>query len=132
MPLAMMESLRRRLSKPTGKDPWATDLALKPEISEVSELRMDSEVLLAATKAQSNPTSNDVDLKGYYRGLLVAAMRHGGEYHGQQISIPWLRMTLAGLEMRPMPPEMMWEEEQVAGTDMPGYTDLFPSEGMAQ
>ena len=126
----MMESLRRRLSRPTGKDPWATDLSLEPEISEVSELRLDNAVLLAATKPQSRPGSNDVDLKDYYRRLIYAAIQHGGEYQGQQISVPWLRMTLAGLEMRPMPPEMMWEGEQELAADMPGYEELFPSESI--
>jgi hypothetical protein len=123
----MMESLRRRLSRQTGRDSWATDLSLEPETSEVSELHLDDAAILSTAKVQSRPGSNDVDLKDYYRGLIYAAIQHGGEYQGQQISVPWLRMTLAGLEMRPMPPEMMWEGEQDLAADMPGYEELFPS-----
>lgn len=124
----MMESIRRRLSKTPAKDPWATNLALEPEISEVSELRLDSTVLLAAN-AHPHPPSNDVDLKGYYKGLILTAIRRGGSYRGQQIPVPWLRMTLAGLEMRPMPPEMMWESvSDDLSSDMPGYERLFPEE----
>ncbi len=123
-----MDSLKRRFSKNGGRDPWATDLSLEPEISEVSELRLDNTALLAATKVHSHPTSNVVDLRDYYRGVILAAIEHGGDYHGQQISIPWLRMTLAGLEMRPIPPEMMWEGEQAAEAELPDYHNLFPSE----
>ena len=129
----MMDSIRRRLSKSPAKDPWSTDLALDPEISEVSELRLDSTILLAASSIQSGPQSNDVELRGYYRGLILAAIRQGGNYRGQQISIPWLRMTLAGLEMRPIPPEMMWEgEPEDPPTDLHDYERLFPEEGVPQ
>ena len=125
-----MDSLRRRLLKTTMSDTWATDLALEPEISEVSELHLADTVLLA--EVHPHPQSNDVDLKEYYRGVVAAAISQGGNYQGQRISIPWLRMTLAGLEMRPMPPEMMWEEEmEGANSDLPGYDELFPQERLA-
>ena len=129
----MMDSIRRRLYKSPAKDLWSTDLTLEPEISEVSELRLDNTVLLAASNVKPGPQSNDVELKGYYRGLILAAIRQGGNYRGQQISVPWLRMTLAGLEMRPIPPEMMWEgEPEGLPTDMHDYERLFPEETVAQ
>ena len=120
-----MESLRRRF-KSTAKDPWATNLRFDPEMIEVSELPAASSVLLTA---RPHPSSNDVDMRDYYMGIIHVALEHGGSYHGQQISIPWLKMTLAGLEMRPVPAEMMWEgEEDAAATDLPGYEVLFPTE----
>jgi hypothetical protein len=126
----VMDSFRRRFSKSAPKDPWATDLSLEPEAEDVSELPGESTVLL--TKVQPHPTSNDVDMKEYYRGLISAAIKHGGEHNGQRISIPWLRMTLAGLEDRPIPAEMMWEGVQDAtAPDMPGFGRLFPAEGSA-
>lgn len=128
----MMESIRRRFTRSPAKDPWATDLDLEPEISEVSELRLDSAALFAAAKTQPHSTSNAVDLKDYYRGLILAAIQSGGSCHGQQISVPWLRMTLAGLEMRPVPPELMWDGEwEGSSTDMPGYESFFPEERVA-
>ena len=125
----MMESIRRRFSRPPEKDRWSIDLAFEPEISEVSELRVDNSVLLAANKAQALPGSNDVDIKDYYRGVIASAIHRGGQYRGQQIPVPWLRMTLAGLEHRPVAPVMMWEGYQDStAIDMPGYEALFPTE----
>lgn len=121
----MMESIRRRF-KSGGKDLWATDLVLEPEVSEASEMFTDH-TSLPHTKAHS--PSNDVDMRDYYKGLILTAIDHGGEYQGHQISIPWLRMTLAGLEMRPMPPEMMWQgEPEEAIADMGRYDTLFPDQ----
>jgi hypothetical protein len=126
----VMDSIRRKFSKSAPKDPWATDLSLEPEAEDVSELPGENTVLL--TKVQPHPLSNDVDMSEYYKGLIWTAINHGGEYNGQQISIPWLRMTLAGLENRPIPPEMMWEGvEDGATPDMPGFGRLFPVEGSA-
>lgn len=127
MALPMMESLRRRLSRTSERDLWSTELSFEPEATELSELRVDNSVLLAATR--SLPASNDVDMNDYYRGLVAAAIRSGGTYRGQRIPIPWLRLTLAGLEHKPIPLESMWEGYQEgAATDMPGYEDLFPAE----
>jgi hypothetical protein len=121
----MMESLRRRFSKSEGGDPWAVGLSLQDESPEASELPSESTVLLAENYA---PTSNDVDMKDYYRGLVRTAIQHGGVYRGQEIPIPWLRMTLAGLEMRPIPPEAMWEGVHVTeDSDNLDLGELFPS-----
>ena len=123
----MITSIRRRFSKPASKDLWAADLVFEPEPSRVSEVASDNSVLLTS-KLPTAPPSNDVDLKGYYRGLIRTAIQHGGRHQGQQISIPWLRMTLAGLEMRPIPPEMMWEGEQEGSApELSDYDRLFPS-----
>ncbi|MDG6903107.1 MAG: hypothetical protein JRM80_14270 [Nitrososphaerota archaeon] len=128
----MIETIRRRLSRTPAEDPWATDLTLKPEITEVSELRFDDADLTGAGHSQPQPSSNDVDLKGYYKGVILTAIEHGGTYQGQQISIPWLRMTLAGLEKRPMPPELMWGEgPEGPAADMPGFEEFFPDQRLA-
>lgn len=125
----MMESLRRRFSRPPEKDPWSTDFTFKPEISEISELRVDNSVLLAATSPQTRPASNDVDIEDYYRGVIVAAIQRGGQYRGQWIPVPWLRMTLAGLEHRPVPLETTWGlYQEGTTTDLSGYEELFSSE----
>lgn len=126
----VIDSIRRRLSKPAPKDLWAADLSLEPEAEDVSELPGKSTVLL--TKVQAHPPSNDVDMKEYYRGLIWTAIQHGGVHNGQMISVPWLRMTLAGLENRPIPPEMMWEGmEELSTSSMPGFGRLFPEGGVA-
>ena len=121
----MMDSLRRRLQKPGARDRWDVDVPFQ-DSHEVSELPAENTMLL--TKA-FHPVSNDVDAKEYYRNIIRTAIRHGGVYQGQEISIPWLRMTLAGLEMRPMPPEEMWEGVQrVDISESPASADLFSEE----
>ncbi|MDG6983127.1 MAG: hypothetical protein JRN28_01015 [Nitrososphaerota archaeon] len=128
----MIELIRRRLSRAPAEDPWATDLTLKPEISEVSELRFDGSGLAHSGLPRPQPSSNDVDLKGYYKAVILTAIEHGGTYQGQQISVPWLRMTLAGLEKRPMPPELMWGEgPEGSAADMPGFEEFFPDQRLA-
>lgn len=121
----MMESIRRRF-KVSSQDPWTTDLVLEPEGSDVSEVQLDRTVMLT-TRANPHTSSNDVDLISFYKSFVLAAIRQGGNHNGQHIAVPWLRMTLAGLEMRPMPPEMMWEgESDGLPAEMPGYQELFP------
>ena len=124
----MMESILRRFYREGQKDRWATDLALKPDETEVSELPRRSTEMLT-TRASGSHASNDLDMRDYYRGLISSAISQGGDCQGQRISIPWLRMTLAGLEMRPIPPEAMWEGTSDEMALMPGYDRLFPTEG---
>jgi hypothetical protein len=127
----MMGSIRRKFTKAESKDPWGTDSELESEGAEV-EVAADSSVLLSTKAAPSTSPSNDVDMKGFYKALITTAIQHGGKYQGMEISIPWLRMTLAGLEMRPIPPEMMWEGIHVGiFADLPEYDKLFPSEKAA-
>lgn len=123
----MMESILRRFSREIPKDQWATGYTFEPDESEASELP-GSSTLLLTTRAQDYHASNDMDMRDYYKGLISSAISQGGDCQGQKISIPWLRMTLAGLEMRPIPPEAMWEETVDEVTAMPGYDRLFPAE----
>ncbi|MDG6990044.1 MAG: hypothetical protein JRM99_01335 [Nitrososphaerota archaeon] len=129
----MMDSIRRRLSKSPGGDPWSTDLAFEPEAPEESELQLDRSVLITTSRARGGPSPNEANLRDYYKGLVLAAIDQGGNFRGQQISIPWLRMTLAGLEMRPIPSELMWEgEPEDFPAEMPGYEKLFPEDRMTK
>jgi hypothetical protein len=121
----MMTSIRRRFTVGSG-DPWAMDAVVNQGTQDTSELALDNTILLTRNP---EPASNDVDMKAYYKGLVKTAISHGGWYQGHLMSIPWLRMTLAGLELRPIPAEAMWEGVQ--GSALPegsDYGDLFPAE----
>lgn len=121
----MMGSIRRRLSN-VSVDPWALDITLNPGAAETEELPQENTVLLTQKHASG---SNDTDLKDYYKGLVGTAIAHGGWYQGHRMSIPWLRMTLAGLEMHPVPAEQMWEDVQESSYPIGReYEALFPSE----
>ena len=115
---------------PGGETDWDVDQELESE--EVSELSSDSTVLLAANIPKDHPPSNDVNMREHYKGLVKTAIQHDGWYSGQQITVHWLVMTLAGLEMRPITPEALWEWEEIEGSPgfdgVPSYEDLFPSE----
>lgn len=126
----MIDGLRRRFSK-SAEDTWNADLELQPEVEATSELPTGTAVLLAAQSLATESPSNDVDLKDYYKSLVQTAIQQGGKYHGRQMSVPWLRMILAGLESKPIPPEMMWQGEEPAGPGefdlpkIPSYEDVF-------
>jgi hypothetical protein len=66
--------------------------------------------------------------------LVRAAMAQGGKCGDHEIPIPWLRMTLAGLEGRAIDVDAMWEG--VASPvcmdpveESPAYQSLFPTPG---
>ena len=77
--------------------------------------------------------SNEINAADYYKILVRTAIEHGGRHGDHQISIPWLRMILAGLEFRRIDPEMMWYGFEAGASDgvppaeIPDYDDLFPS-----
>jgi hypothetical protein len=131
IPHAMIDGLRRRLTESIDGDAWDANQELQPEVEEdTSELPNDKAALPAGTKMTTEPTSNEVNLQDYYRGLIMTAIEQGGSYRGQQMSVPWLRMTLAGLESRPIEPEVIWEDAARSAPDqlaeIPSYDDLFP------
>ena len=128
----MIDGLRRMLSGDVGYV-WGIDQELKPEVSGNSEYHDGAPVVLTTPKPTDMGETNDVNMKKYCKTLLEAAIESGGWYRGQAISVAWLRMTLAGLESRPFPPEAMWGEERAPATGEPGralpsYADLFPEE----
>ncbi|MDE1852405.1 MAG: hypothetical protein KGI38_01525 [Thaumarchaeota archaeon] len=126
----MIDGLRRRFSK-SVEDAWNADLDLQPEVEATTELPTDTTVLLAAQSFAPESRSNDVDMKDYYKSLVQTAIQQGGKYRGRQMSVPWLRMILAGLESKPIPAEMMWQGEEPAEPGesnlprTPSYEDVF-------
>ncbi len=127
----MIGGLRRRLSG-NVEHVWSTDQELKPEVSIDPEFHSGAAVLLTTAKPTSEGETNDVRMKEYYKAVLGTAIERGGWYQGQIMPLAWLRMTLAGLESRPLPPEALWEEQAAAtdepGRAMPSHADLFPEE----
>jgi hypothetical protein len=128
--LALIEGLKKRFGIPGVETDWAVDQELESEGA--AELPSDSTVLLATRFPKSHPVSNDVDLREYYRGVMRAAIQHEGRYQGQQMPFHWLVMTLAGLEMRPISLEALWERGGMASSsifsDVSLYEELFPSD----
>ena len=128
----MIGGLRRVFSGDVGHI-WGIDQELKSEVSGNSEYRGGAAVVLTTPKPTDVEETNDVSMKEYYKAVLEVAIESGGWYQGQAISVAWLRMTLAGLESRPFPPEAMWTDERALATGEPGrtlpsYADLFPEE----
>ncbi|MDG6989350.1 MAG: hypothetical protein JRN21_08545 [Nitrososphaerota archaeon] len=126
----MIEGLKKRFGIPDVETDWAVDQEFESE--ETTELPSDSTVLFATGFPKSYPDSNDVDLREYYRGVMRAAIQHEGRYQGQQMPFHWLVMTLAGLEMKPISPEALWEQSGMASSpifsDVSLYEELFPSD----
>jgi len=142
-PHVMIDGLRRRLTKSIDDDPWDPEQALNldapeaPESPETSGLPAETSVLLTTSPALGEfaPTDEDID---FYKSQVSTAIENGGRLGGHEIPVPWLRMILAGLELRPIEPEMMWHSAEAtrAGRDprpatLP-YEDLFPGEDGAR
>ncbi|MDG6918167.1 MAG: hypothetical protein JRN62_01810 [Nitrososphaerota archaeon] len=127
----MIGGLRRRFSG-NVEHIWSINQELEPEVSVDLGSHSGTAVLFTTTKPASERETNDVSMKEYYKAVLGTAIERGGWYQGQTMSLAWLRMTLAGLESKPLPPEALWEEQASATCDssraMPSYEDLFPEE----
>jgi hypothetical protein len=129
----MIDGIRRKLKSIDDEALWDANVDLQSEAEETKELPSDNGVLLAASRLRGefSPDANRAD---YYTGLVRAAIEHGGRYGGHQISLPWLRTILAGLERRNIEPETAWDgvDATVLGEPVaqgPPFTGLFPSEG---
>jgi hypothetical protein len=127
----MIDGIRRRFGK-SPEENWNADLELQPETQETTELPTDTAVLLAASKLPE--PSSETYPSDYYVIIVRTAIEQGGKYGGHQISLPWLRMILAGLESKHIEPEMMWDQDILSADEsstlpkIPAYNDLFPSD----
>lgn len=126
----MIDGIRRRFGAPPEKDPWDPELEFEPEVEDASELPTDAVVLIEAARATPGFSPGGGDLVDYYKGIVKTAIANGGKYGDHEISVPWLKMTLAGLENRPIEPEMMWFTDSDGRTPPGGssYYDLFPTD----
>ena len=130
----MIGGIRRRFSGSTDQNAWDPDQELKPELDSSAELPGDTAVLVAATPGTGRFSPPDENTPDYYKSLVVTAIRNGGWLGDHRIPIPWLRMILAGLELKHIEPEMMWygvesgPSNGVSVSDMPAYKNLFSSE----
>lgn len=133
LPHALIGVLRRRFAKSIQSGPWDADQELEQETVDAPELPDDRAVLLGATQAVPGFSPGGGDCASYYKGILRTAIDSGGLYGGHRIPVPWLRVILAGLEDKPIEPELMWYEIETEGPQrsplgIPSYGDLFPSE----
>jgi hypothetical protein len=130
---AMIDGIKQRLGNTAGWDPWDADEGLNRETEENAELPGDTAVLEAATQASGQYAPDDPSTPDYYKSLVQTAIENGGRHGDHSISIPWLRMILAGLESKRIEPETMWygvEAGEIRGEptpEMPPYEDIFLS-----
>lgn len=128
----MIGSIGRRFTRSIERDPWDLSQELEPEVDEASELPTDAAIILATTSVTPGSYPHDNDPVDYYKNIVRTALDNGGKYGDHRIPIPWLRMILAGLESRPMDPELMWYEVDAdslasISNEMLAYGDIFPS-----
>jgi len=127
----MIDGIRRRLGKAEPGEPWNADEGLKPEIGESEELPGDTGFSEAANQASGQYSPDGTSAPDFYKSLVQTAIDNGGKHGYHRISIPWLRMILAGLELKHVEPEMMWYGVEAAETkrepmsEIPPYEDLF-------
>lgn len=126
----MINGIRRRLGKTTAGDPWDSDRELNPEM-EGAGLSTDASVSVVLAYPSGRYSPDNANTPDYYKSLVQTAIRNGGRHGDHRISIPWLRMILAGLESKRIEPSMMWEGIESGETKgegprgIPSYEDLF-------
>ncbi len=136
MPSSMIEGIRRIGKRPTwGGNRWDADQELEPEAEADFESPDENTVLVSPMRAVPTFISSSSGGVEYQRNLVRAAIEQGGKLHNHEISIPWLKTILAGLEGRAVEPDEMWGEietpdplEPPKGPEPPSYYDLFPDE----
>jgi hypothetical protein len=131
--MAMINGIRRKLGETTASGSWDSDQELKPETEEDGGPRTDAPVSLVAAYGSGRYVPEDAGTSDYYKSLVQTAIENGGRYGGHSISVPWLRMILAGLESKQLEPNMMWHGIEAGKTEreaidgVPSYEDLFES-----
>lgn len=127
----MIDGIRRKLTSIDDDGLWDANLDLQPEVEERTELPTESADLPSASRVRGEFSPN-ANMSDYYTDVLRAAIAQGGRYGDHQISLPWLRKILAGLEWRNVEPETLWEGVDGLGPSVPNakipvYDELFPS-----
>ncbi len=127
----MIGGIRRKLTSIDDDHLWDANLDLQPEVEATTEPPTDSAGLLSASRVMGEFSPN-TNMSDYYAGVVRAAIAQGGRYGDHQISLPWLRKILAGLEWRNVEPETLWDgvdasAPSVPDAQIPVYDELFPS-----
>jgi len=131
--LRMIDGIRRRLGKTTAGESWDSDKELKPEIEEDTGLSTDVAVSTVLTYPSGRYAPDNASTPDYYKSIVQTAIENGGRHGNHSISIPWLRMILAGLESKRIERETFWygieagETEGEAISGIPSFEDLFQS-----
>ncbi|HEV2227004.1 MAG TPA: hypothetical protein VGR56_09415 [Nitrososphaerales archaeon] len=125
-----MGEIRRKLQSIDDDSLWDADMVLQPEVEATTELPSDIQEIPSASRVKGEFSPNKS--MDYYAGVVRAAIAQGGRYGDHQISLPWLRKILAGLESRNVEPETLWEGVDGLGPTVPNakipvYDEFFPS-----
>ena len=127
----MIYGIRRRLTNTVAGESRGADKGPKPAMGDESEQPEDIAVPEVVNHASGRYVPDDPSTPDYYKSLVQTAIENGGKHGYHSISVPWLRMILAGLESRQIEPEVMWygiEAGETKGepiTEIPPYENLF-------
>ena len=129
----MIEGIRRRFGKAPPNDSWNSDQELKPDMEEEAGVSTDAPVSAVLSYPTGRYAPDSAGTPDYYTSLVQTALEKGGRFGDHSISISWLRMIRAGLELKQIELGMMWygveagELEREAKGESPSYGDLFRS-----
>ena len=117
----MLEEFRRVVGgTEDGSSRWDINLGLDTEDTEEPATEENTPENLDEGNNVYDPTSET----DYYTSLVRASIAAGGKHAGQEISVNWLRMILAGLEGRDASiDQMLWDPRY----ERPEPDDLAPA-----
>lgn len=130
----MIGRIKRAITKSVEDDPhWDLDSAFGGDEHHDTESWNDTELpdIDKGDGVFAPDTLTEVERQA---NLIRVAMQHGGKFGTHEIPLPWLRMTLAGLEGRAIDVDEMWEGiaspypgDLASDSEPRSYRILFPS-----
>jgi hypothetical protein len=130
----MIDGIRRRLGKTATDGSWESDQELNPEIEEDTGLPTDTTVSVVLAYTSGRYAPDNASTPDRYKSLVQTAIENGGRLGDHSISVPWLRMILAGLESKQIELKAMWygidpgeTERGSVGDETRSYEDVFRS-----
>ena len=126
----MIDGIRRRFGRVTANDSWDAAKDLKAELDEEAEHATGTAISAVPAYPMGSYEPDDASTHDYFRSLVQTAIENGGRHGDHSMSVPWLRMILAGLESKQIELSTMWHGIETGGAEGEATGEIWPYEGL--